>query len=47
MSKLVLAGLGKSFGTVPAVQDISLTLQEGEFVSLLGRPAAARPPRCG
>jgi ABC-type Fe3+/spermidine/putrescine transport system ATPase subunit len=41
MSKLVLAGLGKSFGTVPAVQDISLTLQEGEFVSLLG------PSGCG
>ena len=36
MSKLVLTGLGKSFGTVPAVQDVSLTLQEGEFVSLLG-----------
>ncbi len=41
MSKLVLTGLGKSFGTVPAVQDISLTLQEGEFVSLLG------PSGCG
>ena len=41
MSKLVLIGLGKSFGTMPAVQDVSLTLQEGEFVSLLG------PSGCG
>jgi len=36
MSKLVLNGLGKNFGKMPAVQDVSLTLQEGEFVSLLG-----------
>src|ERR1700722_1138706 len=41
MSKLVLNGLGKNFGKMPAVQDISLTLQEGEFVSLLG------PSGCG
>jgi len=41
MSKLVLSGLGKSFGTFHAVQDVSLTLQEGEFVSLLG------PSGCG
>jgi len=41
MSKLVLNGLGKNFGKMPAVQDVSLTLQEGEFVSLLG------PSGCG
>src|SRR5579863_5635494 len=41
MSKLVLNGLGKNFGTMPAVRDVSLTLQEGEFVSLLG------PSGCG
>jgi ABC-type Fe3+/spermidine/putrescine transport system ATPase subunit len=41
MSKRVLNGLGKSFGTTAAVQGVSLTLQEGEFVSLLG------PSGCG
>ena len=41
MSKLVLNNLGKTFGTVAAVQDVSLALQEGEFVSLLG------PSGCG
>jgi ABC-type Fe3+/spermidine/putrescine transport system ATPase subunit len=40
-SKLSLIGLGKSFGSVPAVIDISLDLIPGEFVSLLG------PSGCG
>ena len=40
-SKLSLIGLGKSFGPVPAVIDVSLSLRPGEFVSLLG------PSGCG
>jgi iron(III) transport system ATP-binding protein len=40
-SKLSLIGLGKSFGSVAAVADVSLSLAPGEFVSLLG------PSGCG
>ncbi len=39
--KLSLVGLGKTFGRVPAVEDVSLSLRSGEFVSLLG------PSGCG
>ena len=41
MSKLVLTHLTRRFGAVTAVQDCSLTLESGEFVSLLG------PSGCG
>ncbi len=41
MSKLVLKNLGRNFGSFAAVQDVSLSLVEGEFVSLLG------PSGCG
>jgi ABC-type Fe3+/spermidine/putrescine transport system ATPase subunit len=41
MNKLSLIGLGKSFGPVPAVSDVTLSLRQGEFVSLLG------PSGCG
>jgi ABC-type Fe3+/spermidine/putrescine transport system ATPase subunit len=40
-SKLALVGLGKNFGPVAAVNDVSLSLRSGEFVSLLG------PSGCG
>ena len=40
-NKLTLVGLGKSYGRVPAVEDVSLSLRSGEFVSLLG------PSGCG
>ena len=41
MNKLVLSGVGRRFGEFQAVQDFSLELAEGEFVSLLG------PSGCG
>ena len=40
-AKLSLQGLGKSFGLMPAVVDVDLSLHQGEFVSLLG------PSGCG
>jgi iron(III) transport system ATP-binding protein len=41
VSKLVLKNVSRLFDDVPAVQDFSLSLAEGEFVSLLG------PSGCG
>ena len=41
MSKLVLRHVSRTFGSVVAVDDFNLALEEGEFVSLLG------PSGCG
>jgi len=41
MTKLVLRNVSRSFGSVTAVDDFSLALEQGEFVSLLG------PSGCG
>ncbi len=41
MGSLTFEGLGKSYGEVEVVRDISLMIAEGEFVSLLG------PSGCG
>lgn len=41
MAKLTLTAVSKSFGDVPAVSDVSMSVQDGEFVALLG------PSGCG
>ena len=41
MASLTLHNVSKSFGPVHAVQDVTLDINDGEFVSLLG------PSGCG
>ncbi|MGE3538837.1 MAG: ABC transporter ATP-binding protein [Candidatus Tectimicrobiota bacterium] len=41
MATVTLEHLSKSFGSIPAVQDVSLTIAQGEFLALLG------PSGCG
>ncbi|MFL6687076.1 MAG: Fe3+/spermidine/putrescine ABC transporter ATP-binding protein, partial [Paraburkholderia graminis] len=36
MSFLTLPDVGKSFGELQAVADVNLSVEKGEFVSLLG-----------
>jgi len=47
VSKLALREVTCRFGAVTAVDRATLALARGEFVSLLGPRAAARPRRCG
>jgi len=44
---VTLAGVAKHFanGTL-ALDRFDLTIRNGEFLSLLGHPGAANPPRC-
>ena len=41
MAELTLTSVSKSFGDVPAVSDVSMSVRDGEFVALLG------PSGCG
>ena len=40
--QLELKGVGKSYGHLPAVQDVNLTLYEGETVSLVGESGSGK-----
>ncbi len=42
--QLVFQSVSLSFGATEILRDIDLTIGEGEFVCVVGRPAAARPP---
>jgi len=42
MTALTLIGLGKSFGGLRAVQDLNLTLNEGEILGLIGPNGAGK-----
>ncbi len=42
MARLTMTNLSKDFGATRAVDGVSLTVEDGEFLAILGRPAAAR-----
>ncbi len=44
MVEVRLEGLGKRYGSVTAVDKVDLTVADREYVTILGPPAAARPP---
>ena len=44
MPLLEAKGVSKHFGEFRALQDVSLTVNENEFVSWSARTAPARPP---
>ncbi len=46
MSQIVLNNLGKSYGNVSIIKGISLSIHEGEFIVLVGRPGVGNPPCC-
>jgi len=47
LASVELRGLTKRYGSVAAVDNVSLKIDHGRLVCLLGPPAAARPRRCG
>jgi len=48
MATVSLEGINKVYENgFHAVKDLSVDIADGEFMVLVGRPAAARPPRCG
>lgn len=42
MSEVILSGLNKAFGQTKAIQDVSLTIGDGEFIVLLGPTGAGK-----
>jgi ABC-type sugar transport system ATPase subunit len=45
MSRVRLSNVSKRFGESVALHPTELEVQEGEFLTLLDHPAAARQPR--
>jgi len=46
MALLELRNLTRRFGALAAVDNVSLSIESGEFVTRSGPRAAARPPFC-
>ena len=46
MSFIEMDHIRKSFGNLEVIKDVSLHVETGEVVSIIGRPGAARVPSC-
>ncbi len=46
MALLEIRNVTRRFGDFTAVDAVSLSIEAGEFFTLLGHPGAARPPCC-
>ena len=46
MPEIRLEHVTKRWGKFYAVEDLSMVIEDNAFVTLLGPPAAARPPPC-
>ena len=47
MSRIELKHIDKYYGENHVLRDLNLTIEDGDFMTLLGPSAAARPPRFG
>ena len=47
MSILTINHIEKSFGDVQVLKDISLTVEDGEILSIMARPVLENPPFSG
>ena len=45
MPEISVQGLSKAFGGARALHDVTFTVRDKEFLTLLGQAGAARPPR--
>ena len=46
MASLQLTQLGKRFGSVHAVEDVTLEIESGQLLALVGPSGCGRPPCC-
>ena len=46
MAEVNLQNVSKAFGKASAVENVSMTIEDGAFVVLLGPTGPARPPFC-
>ena len=46
MSKIELKHIDKYYGKNHILKDVNLTIEDGDFMTLLGPSGCGKPPRC-